>query len=172
MGAKKQQPAAKKGESKTDTTKNLKPFGPGPDPRRQVGRKRGSLNVKTVLKRYLEATVMGIDPTLQGPDGRPVVDPETNKPYLVQMTVMDQVALALISKARNGDVYAINTLYDRLEGKPNQKVALTGEDDGPIQITQGGIDYSALSTGTLTELYHAQKQAEEEQRNKVTGRKN
>ena len=40
----------------------------------------------------------------------------------------------LRAKALEGDMAAMKELFDRLDGKPAQQVALTGADDGPIVV--------------------------------------
>ncbi len=67
---------------------------------REMGKKskRGP-SIKTLLKKFLEKSL-----------------DETG------VTEEEKVALALIAKARSGDVQAINTLFDRLEGKPSQTI--------------------------------------------------
>jgi hypothetical protein len=52
-------------------------------------------------------------------------------------TVMEQIDMKLIQKARNGDLGAMKELLDRLEGKPNQGVDITSGGH-PLPIL-GGI---------------------------------
>jgi hypothetical protein len=40
----------------------------------------------------------------------------------------------LVDKAEEGDLPSIRELFDRLDGRAAQSVALTGEDGGPVQI--------------------------------------
>lgn len=46
-----------------------------------------------------------------------------------------RIADALLDKAAEGDMAAIKELGDRLDGKANQQVQLTGESGGPLVIT-------------------------------------
>lgn len=39
-----------------------------------------------------------------------------------------------------GDLLAMKEINDRLDGKPAQAIALTGEDGGPIQYTDAQLD--------------------------------
>jgi len=51
-----------------------------------------------------------------------------------------RIAQALVSKAMDGDLHAIQLLSDRVEGKAAQAIALTGgdENDLPVAITIKG----------------------------------
>lgn len=40
----------------------------------------------------------------------------------------------LMDKAASGDLPAIQTLADRLDGKPAQQVTLAGDSDAPLQV--------------------------------------
>ena len=50
------------------------------------------------------------------------------------MTKIQQAAVALLNKARKGDVPAWNAAADRVEGKPAQAVELGGADGGPVVL--------------------------------------
>jgi len=54
------------------------------------------------------------------------------------------IADKLIDKAAEGDIAAIRELGDRLDGKAAQQVALTGLDDGPVQISFTSADAATL----------------------------
>lgn len=77
-----------------------------------AGRPPGIPNSKTRLRRLLELTER-------------VKNPVTGE--LEDFTIMEQIDMRLVSKARNGDLKAINTLLDRLEGKPAQAIENSGE---------------------------------------------
>jgi hypothetical protein len=51
-----------------------------------------------------------------------------------QVQALDVLATKLIELAANGDLSALKELGDRLDGKPAQSVAVTGEDGGPVQV--------------------------------------
>lgn len=89
---------------------NLKPFTGADDPRRSNGRPKGIPNTKTRLKRLLELE-------------QSIKNPVTGKDEM--FTVAEQMDLAMISKARKGDVRAYNALVDRLEGKAQSSVDVT-----------------------------------------------
>jgi hypothetical protein len=77
------------------------------------GRPIGTKNRSTILKKWIEVNVKIKDksnPTLKEIDG----------------TVEDQIILALIAKARSGDVQAIKEINDTLYGKivENQRIDL------------------------------------------------
>jgi hypothetical protein len=56
------------------------------------------------------------------------------KSLVEQRNKLDHLAEVLIHQAELGEQWALKELGDRLEGKPAQSVALTGEDGGPIKI--------------------------------------
>jgi hypothetical protein len=73
------------------------------------------------------------------PNGRPKSKPfkkalsEALKAAEDDSEILQAVALALVAKAREGDVPAIKEIADRLDGKVTQPIA--GDDDGaPIAI--------------------------------------
>lgn len=45
-----------------------------------------------------------------------------------------ELAEKLLTACEAGEAWALKELGDRLDGKPAQSVALTGEDGGPVQI--------------------------------------
>lgn len=86
---------------------NLKPFTGADDPRR--GHKpKGVPHSKTRLKRLLELT-------------ENLTNPVTGE--LEGFSVAEQMDLAQIIKARKGDTQAYNSIFDRLEGKPQQSIS-------------------------------------------------
>jgi hypothetical protein len=85
---------------------NLKPFTGADDPRRVNGSvKKGIPHAKTRYLRFL---------ALENQITNPI-----NK-EIENMTVAEQLDLAQIRKAREGDTTAYNAIMDRLEGKPLQ----------------------------------------------------
>lgn len=50
-----------------------------------------------------------------------------------QRDALDDLAEKLLAKADEGDLEALKELGNRLDGKPAQSVALTGEEGGPVQ---------------------------------------
>lgn len=94
---------------------NLKPF--DSESASKAGKKssrKGIPNTKTRLKRFLELT-------------NKQANPVTGE--MEDMTVAEQMDLAIIAKARKGDIKAYTALLDRLEGKPLQTIdaELNGE---------------------------------------------
>lgn len=83
---------------------NLKPPKQG-EVRNPNGRPKGIPNTATRLKRFLELSQKIKNP-ITGVDE--------------DITVAEQLDLAMIAKARKGDVKAFNALMDRLEGKAPQ----------------------------------------------------
>jgi hypothetical protein len=74
------------------------------------GRPKGVPNTATRLKRLLELE-------------QEILNPVTG--LKEQFTVAEQMDMAMIAKARKGDVRAYNALVDRLEGRPNQTIDQT-----------------------------------------------
>ena len=72
-----------------------------------AGRPPGIPNTATRLKRFLELSQKIKNP-INGEEE--------------EITVAEQLDLAMIAKARKGDVRAFNALMDRLEGKPPQYI--------------------------------------------------
>jgi len=124
-------------------TEGIKPhqFQPGKSGN-PSGRKKGSMNVKTRIRYWVEAS-----DKIKLPDGTEQV-----------VAMMDSMILGLINRARKGDAYAFNILMDRLEGRVADRVVLAGDIDAPIISEQrSDIDYTKLSTGALKELAAARK---------------
>jgi len=51
-------------------------------------------------------------------------------------TMIDKAAMALWSKAVEGEIPALKEIGDRLEGKAAQSVTLSGDEDNPLRITR------------------------------------
>ena len=83
---------------------NLRPPKKG-EVRNPNGRKKGVKNVKTTLKKFLDAKI-------------DFKNPLTKKNETA--TAYDIVAIRLVVKAMNGDLKAMKELYDRLEGSVNK----------------------------------------------------
>lgn len=76
------------------------------------GRPPGSRNLSTILKEYLELEVE-------------TEDPVTGKKVTAQ--VKEIINAKLIRKAMLGNDRSITEIFDRLEGKPKQKLDVTGD---------------------------------------------
>lgn len=122
---------------------NIEPhkFKPGQSGNPQ-GRPKGSLNSKTILKKWLSTMTERKNPITK---------------QIENMPVLEAATLSVIGKALQGDVYAFNSLIDRMEGKPNQRIEATGAEGGPIETvsTNHNIDYSKLSESALLEIIAA-----------------
>ena len=93
---------------------NLKPFRKGFDERRQQGRKKGSINRKTAVKRLLEAPVsleLALDQTAR-----------TYCSELKDKTFLEVLNIALLNRSLAGDTRVatllLNILADAEEGEP------------------------------------------------------
>lgn len=92
----------------------LKPFKHGYDPRRQRGRKRGSINRKTAVRKLLEAPAdlnLALDQTAR-----------TYCSELKDKTFLEVLNIALLNRSLAGDTRAasllLNTLADAEESDP------------------------------------------------------
>jgi hypothetical protein len=97
---------------------NLKPFGPDNPPPPNRGRKKGSKNRSTLLKKWLDVKST-------------VKNPETRED--AKGTVEDKIEIAIIAKALKGDVSAYREIKDTLYGPLAQKHEHGGPDGEPIQ---------------------------------------
>lgn len=73
------------------------------------GRPKGSQSIKTVFQNLVERLK----------DGK---DPINNKP--ANFSMLEWTCMKVLAKAVNGDLRAAEILFERLEGKPNQKTDL------------------------------------------------
>lgn len=85
--------------------KNLKPYKPG-QCGNPAGRKKGSKNISTILKMFLDQTADFTDPMT----GKKVKD-----------TFRNQIGIQLLSQAARGDRKAIKDVLDRIEGTAIQR---------------------------------------------------
>ena len=100
----------------------LTPFTGADDPRRATGAlKKGVQHSKTRLRRLLELTEQLTNPITKEVEG---------------FSVIEQLDLAQIIKARKGDTRAYQAIMDRLEGKPQQTTDITsnGEQINPLLV--------------------------------------
>lgn len=112
---------------------NLKPFTGADDPRR--GKKpKGVPHSKTRLKRLLELTENLTNPITKEIEG---------------FSVAEQLDLAQIIKARQGDTRAYNSILDRLEGKPDQAMEVTTENKTVVEVLKF-VDEPDTKTDTDT----------------------
>ena len=101
----------KREKNKMPNPENLKPFSKDYQPEKN-GRPKGSKNRSTIARKWLEAA-------------ESIKNPITGESeYLSQEDIM---TLALIKKARNGDVQAYQKLMDSGYGMPTQQIDVTAE---------------------------------------------
>lgn len=100
--------------------KTLKPWKKGQSGN-PSGRKKGSLDYKTILKRWLELE-------------EKIKNPVTGE--IEFLTQADIITLAQLKEARNGNTQAFNSLLDRYEGKPKQSIENSGNSDLTIRIVR------------------------------------
>ena len=91
--------------------KNLTPFEKGSVPNPN-GRPKGSKNRSTIARKWLE-TIQSAKNPITGEDEK--------------LSQEDLMTLALLKKARNGDVAAYKQLMDSGYGMPTQQIEHTGE---------------------------------------------
>lgn len=95
-----------------DDQSNLKPFQPG-ESGNPAGRPPGSRNLSTILKEMLEQEVL--------------IDGE-------KIPFKDSIVKKLIKKANNGNLRAIQEIFDRMEGKAKQEMKIEGLPDPNITV--------------------------------------
>lgn len=86
---------------------NLKPFSGKDDSRRQNGRKRGSKNMKTIMRKFLDDNVdlsLPIDKTMRD---------HLSKHN--DITYAEAITLAMLIKAINGDTRAASLMFERMD---------------------------------------------------------
>jgi len=93
---------------------NLKPFKKGQSGNPK-GKPKGTRNRSTILKKWIKVRVK-------------IKDKANPSLKEVRGTVEDEIVLALISKARSGDVQAIKEIMDTLYGKIPDKQQIGGPD--------------------------------------------
>lgn len=82
------------------------------------GRPKGALSLKERLDKYVDLPTKVVMP-----DGT-----------ITEKSVMDSIVLALLGKARKGDLGAAKEILDRYYGKQTEKMELTGKDGQPLAI--------------------------------------
>lgn len=96
----------------TVNTENLKPFQPG-ESGNPSGRPLGTRNLSTILKEMLEQDV------------------EVNGE---KMPFKDSIIKKLIKKANDGNLRAIQEIFDRVEGKAKQEIKVDGIPDPLVNV--------------------------------------
>lgn len=112
--------------------KNLTSFKPGQSGN-SAGRPKGIPNTKTRMRRLLELT-------------EKIKNPVTGE--LEEFTIMEQLDMQLIAKARMGNLRAYKEIVDRIEGKATQAVDMTsgrGKLESPIIYLPARHDNSLKS---------------------------
>lgn len=109
-----------------------------------AGRKKGSIDVRTTIEKYLKARIR-------------VKNPITNK--VVQIRSLDAMILAQLAKAvKKQDTQAFNALLDRFGGRNYLSQLLNDLDDGLEENPNDravAINIQILPTDTLKLLYDA-----------------
>jgi hypothetical protein len=98
-----------------------------------TGRPRGTRNLSTILRRFLEEPVEVL-----------IDNVKTKKPF------QEVIVRNLLKNAAAGDTKAINTVWDRVEGKAPQYIDVT-TDGEPLTAQQHVVEFKDYS-GQLPEL--------------------
>jgi hypothetical protein len=123
---------------------NLKPPKKG-EVRNPNGRPKGTPNIKTVLRKWLETEQKGKNPF-------------TNKEE--NMTQLDVIVLQQLVKARKGDTTAFNTLLDRYFGRAKQTLEVdVDHTTNGEPINESAIDLSKLTDAELRTLVKLERKA-------------
>lgn len=120
---------------------NLKPPKKG-EIRNPKGRGKGTPNLKTVLRRWLQ-------------HGEVFENPITKKKE--DMSQMDIIVVAQLNKARKGDTQAFNALLDRFQGKPKQTLDIDHTTDGEPINQEQPQDLKNLTDAELRTLAKLQR---------------
>jgi len=86
-----------------------------------AGRPKGTPDYKSVFNKYLKTKRM-----TKLPDGS--TEPRE---------ILEGIVLSALAKATNGDVRAMQFVFERTFGKEADKVELTGRDGNPLEIDHG-----------------------------------
>ena len=78
------------------------------------GRPKGVKSLTQTLRDMMDATEIQLNVTVNKPDKEPEIKTFSIK---TDQTIKYAVSLALVTKALEGDISAINSIYDRLEGR-------------------------------------------------------
>lgn len=81
------------------------------------GRPKGARQLSTILKDALRQIA-------KSKDGKPLLDPETNEPVTYEVALIKRVIEKAVMK---GDYKTIELIFDRIEGKPRQKIDFSDE---------------------------------------------
>jgi hypothetical protein len=106
--------------AKQGKIENLKPFKKGKSGNPN-GRPKGSPNTKTRLQNLL-SLVQKVENKITGEEE--------------DLTVAEQMDIAIVNKAMLGDVKAYEQILDRLEGKTTQTIDLNNNVKGSIPLEQ------------------------------------
>ncbi len=93
-------------------------FKKGHTPPPTAGRPKGAISLKERLDKYIDLPTKVVMP-----DGT-----------VSDKSVMDSIVLALLGKARKGDISAAKEILDRYYGKQTEKMELTGKDGQPLAV--------------------------------------
>ncbi len=95
------------------------------------GRKKGSINTKTIIRRWLAATETAVNP-LSGEEE--------------EFTQLDIITIKQIDKARKGHTEAFNALLDRIDGRPKPEINDTAVTMPAVHINMPeGVDINLPS---------------------------
>ncbi len=99
------------------------------------GRTPGKILLRTVLKRILHQEIDFENPLTK---------------ELEKLSINEVIALKLIKRALDGNLRAIELIFDRVDGKVADMLQLGNIDDKPLEIgTTLKYDFSKLSTDEL-----------------------
>lgn len=115
----------------------LKPhhFKPGNDGFGGGANKKGLVTLRTILKKVLDYEL-------------DLENPVTTEKY--KMSVNEAIALKLVKRALDGNLKAIEMVFDRVDGKVADMLQLGNIDDKPLELASSlKYDFSKLSVDEL-----------------------
>lgn len=118
--------------SKDKRLKNLKPFKPGQSGNPK-GKPKGLLDFKTRLKMAIDVLAVKFAEDYNKKYAKQIKDGLKVEMKSKDVDILGDVFMQYVNKARNGDLKAMDSIFDRTYGKAKQPVELGGLNGEPIK---------------------------------------